>query len=200
MADDPKHMEVLKKWYKANDEGDLRYKYKLDANSIIIDGGAYNGKWAIEMYNRYKCTIHCYEPVKSMFEVLKNATSKFPGIKPYCQALGNNDRQEIIYVNKDGSSMFNKSSQTEKISVIDINKATNKKNSLLKLNVEGSEYEILEKLVENDMLNRFDNLQIQFHRDVPRFNDRRNAIRKALSKTHKEEYNFEFVWESWTLK
>ena len=34
---------------------------------------------------------------------------------------------------------------------------------LLKINIEGGEYEVLENLIENDLIKNIDNIQIQFH-------------------------------------
>jgi FkbM family methyltransferase len=68
---------------------------------------------------------------------------------------------------------------------------------LLKLNVEGLEYEILERLIDSNAIKNIKFIQVQFHNFADNSIVRRDNIRSFLSKTHEEMYNFPFVWESW---
>jgi hypothetical protein len=70
---------------------------------------------------------------------------------------------------------------------------------LLKLNIEGSEYDLLDSLIENNNLSNIKNLQIQFHRNVINCSQRRESIRKELTKSHKLTYDYSFIWESWQI-
>jgi len=71
---------------------------------------------------------------------------------------------------------------------------------LLKINIEGGEFEVLPALIAAGMIDRVRYIQVQFHNFVPEATAKRAAIRKALVKTHVEMWNYPFVWESWALK
>jgi hypothetical protein len=38
-------------------------EYDLNADSVCIDIGGYEGQWASDIFGRYGCTIHVFEPV-----------------------------------------------------------------------------------------------------------------------------------------
>jgi hypothetical protein len=70
---------------------------------------------------------------------------------------------------------------------------------LIQINIEGDEYPVLESLIEDGLINRFKNIQIQFHHGIDNDIERRNSIRNGLLKNgFKEKFNYPFVWESWT--
>jgi hypothetical protein len=61
------------------------------------------------------------------------------------------------------------------------------------------EFEVLESIIKNNLQTKFVNLQIQFHRFGEKYEERREAICKALSKTHHPTYCYSWVWENWCL-
>ena len=72
---------------------------------------------------------------------------------------------------------------------------------LIKINIEGGEYEVLETLLNNNMISIFKNIQVQFHDFiVENAKERMNAIQKKIALTHELTYQYEFVWENWKLK
>jgi len=72
--------------------------------------------------------------------------------------------------------------------------------ALLKINIEGGEYDLLERLLETGLVGQFQHLQVQFHRFVPDAEKRRDFIRTGLAHSHEERWCYPWVWESWTLK
>jgi hypothetical protein len=68
---------------------------------------------------------------------------------------------------------------------------------LMKLNIEGSEFTILKDLIDFDMVSRIHRILVQFHKFVPTSAELRREIRKDLQLTHREIFNFSFVWEYW---
>jgi hypothetical protein len=60
---------------------------------------------------------------------------------------------------------------------------------------------VLEALIAANLLHLFKDIQVQFHDFViPNAKARMEEIQTALSKTHTLTYQYEFVWENWTLK
>jgi hypothetical protein len=68
---------------------------------------------------------------------------------------------------------------------------------LLKLNVEGEEYPVLERMLERGLLARVRDLQVQFHRTVPDCDLRYIGVRAGLERTHHLTYEYPWVWENW---
>ena len=71
---------------------------------------------------------------------------------------------------------------------------------LMKINIEGAEYEVLQHLIDSGLIGRITNVQVQFHDCVPFARARRASIRRQLEHTHELTYDFSFVWENWRLK
>ena len=70
---------------------------------------------------------------------------------------------------------------------------------LLKLNIEGGEFSVLEALLDRDLVKKIGNIQVQFHGCIPDAAARRDKIRERLAATHHLTYDAPFVWENWEL-
>jgi len=55
---------------------------------------------------------------------------------------------------------------------------------LMKINIEGGEYDLLEHLLDSAFISNIYNIQVQFHDFVPNAESRMNKIQESLSKTH----------------
>ena len=109
-----------------------------------------------------------------------------------------------MYLNQEGisSSIVNSNlgKKTIKINAIDIVEIIkNRKNiDLLKLNVEGAEYEIMNRIIDTENLETFNSYLIQYHKSVKQSGKLRDKIRnQLLNKNYKEIFNYDFVWEYW---
>jgi FkbM family methyltransferase len=72
---------------------------------------------------------------------------------------------------------------------------------LMKVNIEGGEYELLEHLLETGWIEKIQNICVQFHEEVvPGALERMHAIQQGLARTHRQTFQFEFVWENWERK
>ncbi|OQY75999.1 MAG: hypothetical protein B6D44_00350, partial [Ignavibacteriales bacterium UTCHB2] len=71
--------------------------------------------------------------------------------------------------------------------------------NLMKINIEGAEYDLLDRLIDSNSITRIENLQIQFHIFVENAKQRRELLREKLKKTHYLTYDYPFVWENWLL-
>jgi len=197
------HRGIIQKWKESNGDKVLRLDYPLDESSIVFDIGGYEGGWTDDIYNNFKCNIYVFEPVKNFYEKIVLRFKKNKKIKVFQFGLSKGNSKEVIFLNVDSSSLYGKG-EKEIIEIRDFKefiKIEDIKNiNLLKMNIEGAEYLLLEGIIDEGLLNMFENIQIQFHKNVDDYKGRRDVIRKHLSKTHKQEYNFPFVWESWSLK
>lgn len=71
---------------------------------------------------------------------------------------------------------------------------------LVKIDIEGGEYDVLPQLIETGLISRIRFLQIQFHRFVDGAVQKRENLREHLRKTHTESWCYPFIWESWEAK
>lgn len=176
--------------------------YKFDENSLVFDVGGYNGEWSEIIFNKYGCNIYIFEPVVYYYNIIKNKFKDNNKVKIFNIGLSNKNKKEKIYVSGDGSSIHKKvSNKTENIDLVDINDFlvdNNIKNiDLIKLNIEGEEYNLIEKIIDINKVSVFKNLLIQFHKISDDSEKRRDNIRKEFEKTHTLTYNFDFVFENW---
>jgi hypothetical protein len=119
--------------------------------------------------------------------------------------LSNKNDTVTFYGNGvDGSIYKNYNNNINKINVLKSSMDFNNKYpngiNLLKLNVEGSEYDILPDVIENYNIKKVDNILVQFHVNVKDHEQKREDIRHSLSKTHNENWCYKNIWESWSLK
>lgn len=201
--------ELFAKWYKARDEQLLRVKYPLNSNSLVLDIGAYKGVWAKEINKLYGCQVICFEPVSGIFKQLQENIGENKDIVAYNIAISDKNGAEEIYLNKDASSLYEKGSSSETVETKTLKTAMLDYHiscaDLVKMNIEGSEYSVLENMIATkaegmEAFGYFKHIQIQFHRNVPDYEARRQFIQNELAKTHKKDYDYEFIWESWSRK
>ena len=175
-------------WQQQNLEH-LRYEYDLKPDDVVIDLGAYRGEWAQEIRARYGCCVIAVEPTDSIdgwqCETIKKAAWIFDGRLRFGGAY--------YY-----TSAFE--DQTHEYECFDVNSLLSRFSeiALLKLNVEGSEYDLLTHMYQGDMLRRIKDLQVQFH--LVEGEDslmRYEVISELLNETHSITWQFPHCWENW---
>jgi hypothetical protein len=67
----------------------------------------------------------------------------------------------------------------------------------MKVNIEGSEYELMDRLIAADKLSLIKDIQIQFHDVSQDSRGHMQRIQQHLARTHKKTYAYEFIWENW---
>ena len=199
--------EQLDKWTEGNCEK-LRYEYSLDKTSICVDLGAFHCEWSLkisEMYNNP--TIYAFEAVSDIFNIAKENIINNENIKLFNYGVGKNNSIEKINIGpaKGVSTSFyiesDNSTEVQVRSIKEVFEELKIKNiDLIKINIEGSEYDVLECLIENNLHLNIKNIQVQFHRLTDNYLTRYNNIRQNLLKSHKVTYDYPFIWENWELK
>ena len=193
--------ESLERWFKDNGDETHRLNYNLNKNSLVIDLGGYLGEWSEKIYNKYQCNVYIFEPVLNyhnhIFEKFKNISK----IKPFNFGLSNLSDEFVIKHDKASSSLYINSGIEEKINLIKYSDFIFSENiqeiDLIKINIEGSEYDLMEHIIDSNLHQKVKNIQIQFHKIFDDSEERRTKIRKDLSLTHKLTYDYTFVWENW---
>ena len=104
-------------------------------------------------------------------------------------------------MNEDGSSFFRVNRKSAEARQEDISAFFREHQiqhvDLMKINIEGGEYDVLERMIETGLVQDVRNIQVQFHDFVPQAKSRMNEIQDKLKSTHFLTYQYEFVWENW---
>ena len=197
--------KMVARWYEADGENTLRIEYdNLNENSIVMDLGGYKGEWASNIYSKYLCNVFVFEPAPFFYQKLKKRFERNPKIRIYPFGLGSQDKEEKIYLNAESTSIHKKKGKPENISIKNfetfLKQNDIKKIGLIKINIEGSEYDLLEFIIKNGLAEQIENIQVQFHNFVENAETKMKQIQNGLSNTHTLTYQYNFVWENWKLK
>lgn len=189
-----------------SDYGDttVRLNYDLNENSIVFDLGFYMGDFTEKIINKYDCFVYGYEPIQKYYDASLHKFQNNPKIKIFNYGLGNCTETVKIIDSADSSSIYQEVlDDFEVVNIIDIgNEISNlkiKKIDLMKINIEGSEYTLLDRMIKSGIIGIIDNLQIQFHKEHET-EITRDYIQSHLKNTHNLTYNYTYVWENWKLK
>lgn len=195
---------TVNQWFKDNGDSTLRVKYPLSENSIVFDVGGYMGEWSLKIVDRYNPHIYVFEPVPEFYSIIVERFRGNPKVSVYNFGLSNIDMIAKMSVSKDGSSVCRDGDDKIDIYLKDIFSFQNKeginKIDLIKINIEGGEYPLLKRMIETNIIEKCNDIQVQFHNFYPNAIALRNEIRDSLQKTHFLTYDYPFVWENWRKK
>jgi FkbM family methyltransferase len=197
--------ESINRWFADNGDATHNITYDLNEDSIVMDIGGYNGTWADSIIYKYNPNIYIVEPIKDFYLGMVNKFSNNKKVNLLNVGISTQDKNGFIFLNGDAtSSNINNSKSIEvKFNTIETIFKKFKLNSvdLVQINIEGDEYSIMEYMIDNKFINRFRNIQIQFHCNIENNIIRREEIRKSLEfNGFKIKFDYPFVWESWEKK
>jgi FkbM family methyltransferase len=186
----------------------LRLDYPLEEDSIVIDAGGYVGDFAADVTKKFDCRVDIFEPVTEYAKKIRGRFSFNNKVRVIQAGLGAEEKEEFINIEGLGSSVFGdhiEEAPKEKVKIVSAVDYIESNGyltiDLMKINIEGGEYELLFSLIEHpELINNIKYFQIQFHDFVPDSQDMRTQVHKQLSKTHKLMWNYPFIWESWERK
>ena len=177
--------------------------YELGENCIIFDVGAYKGEWTAGILKRCKNSfVHLFEPDPSSFSRLSETFADNPLVILHPFGLSNKDTVASMNFSGLGSSLH-LGPACGNVELRDIYRfiTDNRigKIDLVKINIEGEEYALLDRMIETEIIKRCGIVQVQFHEWFPNSTFLRDGLRLRLAKTHRALWNYPFVWESWKL-
>ena len=89
------------RFYADGGEKTLRYDYPLDANSVVLDLGGYQGDWAARIHSRYGCSIDIFEPIASFSESIRGRFSGNPQIIIHQFGLGGPNTATVEFLDSE---------------------------------------------------------------------------------------------------
>ena len=153
-------------------------KFNLDKNSIVLDFGANIGDFAGYIFDNYRCNVYCYEPNPIPFKFMQKRLGSNKKIFLKNVGVDKGNGQKKMYLSKSNMGMntvyYSTSSSLELRKNLDSNNLINIKVDsiddilnqynfidLIKIDIEGSEYNILDSILSNKYKIKF--VVCEFH-------------------------------------
>lgn len=188
-----------------------RYEYPLTKDSVVFDLGAYRGDFAKIAWDTWRCNIHCFEPVQSLHKdylipkfkkndkiylheyAISDATEERPLISGTTQAGS---------ISKEVDTRHRNAPRGEYIEVIETKSMKEvlkdfEDVDLIKINIEGEEYPLLNHMIDEGLIQKFNYVQVQFHPFIKNAEKKTKEICSKLEKTHECMWDYQWKWSSW---
>jgi FkbM family methyltransferase len=182
---------------------DLLYEADLHAGSTVLDVGAYDGAWAEGIVDRSGATVYAFEPDPTS---LRKLHTRFPAGSPVTvlgYGLAGADRTVDLGLAGPGSSVYEHAGLfgTARVELRDVVGVLDELGletvDLLKVNIEGGEYDLFDRLIGAGRLGAMRHVSVQFHEWHPKAHARRASIRRALGVDHEQVWCYPWIWELW---
>jgi FkbM family methyltransferase len=163
----------------------LNYPDLTEAD-VVFDVGGCLGEWSKEIGEKHGVTCHIFEPVPYLADNIRTYFATADRYIVHQAALSDTDGMTSIAVAGFHGDASGEWAQGEHIQVVmlDVERMVPDELAVLKLNCEGGEYAILERLIETGSIAKVRHIQVQFHDCFDDAPDMAGAIRDSLSETH----------------
>lgn len=191
-------------WLAADGDRTLRLEYDdLDSESVVCDVGGYEGDWAVNIFARHACRVEVFEPLPANADVIERRFARNPRVTLHRYGLGAESGSVVMSAAGDASSTVVQQPagaevEVEIRAVAEVLEGLGVEQvDLMKINIEGAEYDLVQALADSGWIGRIRDLQVQFHDFVPDAHQRLPRIHARLEQTHHLTYHFPFLWENW---
>ena len=193
-------------WKNEGKKQKIRFNYKLQEGDVVFDLGAFRGSFSDKVYNE-NSRYFLFDTNPTMVDFLKKKFLNKENVSIFPFGLGERD----IYGKKKKSfspwaqagASFEETSG-ENIIIKDFLKFCLEQNineiKVLKINIEGAEYNLMKYLYENDFLKNIQHVQIQPHDFENESLGNLLELHKNLHETHQLKLSYPFVWDFWERK
>lgn len=182
------------------------YRADLDADSVIVDVGAYKGHVAQEIFDLYGGHIHAFEPAMNFHDEMVENFAGNDRLHAYPFGLGKRDA--TLHLSIDGmastfetAATYRDDQPTTTVEIRDVAAAFDEIGldhvDFMKINIEGGEFDLIERLHETGWLERTRYLLIQFHEWYDKAELRRWRARRQLKAHHREMWCCPWIYELW---
>lgn len=182
----------------------LRYEYNLSPNSIVLDAGGFEGAWSEEIVKRYGCIVHCLEPIPEFFEQCVKRLRPYPSAYVHNYGLSNKSEVEHFQLSNNSTGVYSTGKERASAMVHPLDVVMDKLGidaiDLLKINIEGKEFDVLENAIATDVIGRVYDIQCQWHDCAPNALSRFLNLQGQLTKTHRLTRDSGWTWQNWRIK
>ena len=179
-----------------------RYVYDLTPDSVVLDCGGYEGRWTAGIFEKYGCHVYVLEPITQFFDNIAKRFSGNPKIHLWNYGISMEGQPEKFSIKGDMTGRYADNPEMQDVltfSPQQIFGIINKNIDLMKLNVEGAEFGVIEMMTiySPELIKRVRNLQVQWHSVVPDAQSRYDALQKKLAETHHLTFDHGWVLQNW---
>lgn len=185
----------------------LLFPEAFPPDSLCVDFGGYKGDWVLGCLERKNLSnFWVYEPVPEYFEKIKEIFSTNPKVTVYPYALANQSSSVEIQLDGAATTLFASSEISDSFPIVRVscepytlfeNQLSGRTLDWVKMNIEGSEYELIRFLESSRILQKVKTLVVQFH-DIE--GESLESMHKILDSTHVKKWGYQYVWERWDLR
>lgn len=178
-----------------------RYDYALTTDDIVLDCGGYEGKFAEEINRRYGCTVHVLEPIVHFYQRTVERLKDRHNVHVHNCGIGGESGPALFKIKGDMTGAWVGEGTEEWVNIRAVDELWKLLSldevGLVKLNIEGSEFPVVERMIETGLINKVRNLQVQFHAVVPDAEARFRALQDKLAQTHGLTFDAQWIWQNW---
>src|SRR5882724_1180208 len=98
----------------------LRLDYPLTPESVVVDCGAYQGNWSLQMSLRHRCRIFAFEPVRRFHEQAMKVLLEHDNVRLYNQGVGAKTRTMDFHVQNDSTGAFAGATEVEPVFIFNL--------------------------------------------------------------------------------
>lgn len=154
----------------------------LRPGMVVVDIGANRGDVARAFAAR-GATVHAFEPNPDIFPELEQAAQEYPGIRPHLCAVLDCDTEMKLYLHRDYSADPHGHSESSSLLANKVNVSETEYRTvpvrdiatiiseiglpvdILKMDVEGAEYQILDRMIDSGAIEKVGMLLVEPHGD-----------------------------------
>jgi FkbM family methyltransferase len=195
-----------KKWWADGGDIGLRYNHDglLNENSVVFDLGGYHGEFADLINKKYGSKVYVFEIVPECLSIMENLFKDRKDKVIICP-FGLNDKDVTLSFEGSGpGAKLGEARNNQHQAFLKSIKAFLEENQikqvdLIKINIEGAEYPLLEYLFETGLIRVFKKIQVQFHDFDDDCLEKLLRMNRKLTETHQNTLCYPFVWEEWQI-
>jgi FkbM family methyltransferase len=197
------NIPLLEEWKSCDGDNTKLINYNLNSESKVLEIGGYNGTWIRKIISKYDPHVFVIEPVPHFFDQIKSEFSINPKFKISNVGVSEKNGHGKIYLDNDSTSAHVTNGNPVDVKFETMEKILDDfgldQVDLIQINIEGEEYSLLERLIKNGTINRFKNIQVQFHMGMDNYMTRRKNIQLGLiENSFHNNFDFPFIWEGWS--
>lgn len=189
------------KWFIFNHEK-LKYRMNLKEDGLLLDFGGYMGDFSaklLKMNSKLRCKV--YELVNQFANFCQYRFKDNGNVEVIVSGVSSDGRDLKMYVDgprtKNDSSTYLESFKSVSInSVLDVLEEV----ELMKMNIEGMEYECLRALESGENLKKVKYLLVQFHNFNSTSDKDYRSVIKIVEKNHTSVFKYRWLWELYIAK
>jgi FkbM family methyltransferase len=193
-----------RKWLLADGDSTLRLDYPLNPESVVLDVGGFKGDFSAAIVSKFNSRVFVFEPVPEFYTLCLERFRCENQVTCYNFGIGDNDGIFNILSEGDASRVSDQKATGADSVLVEIRRFDSvfsdlsfNQIHLMKINIEGGEFSLLQHMIESGLILNVEHLQVQFHNFFPNAEALRTNLRHLLSQTHDEMWCFPFIWESW---